>query len=118
MRDLGLGERKKTVMVTADNEIGEDQKEVSPPKSPWKTPMVDGNGADVPVMMGTESWPALSDAQKPKNLETASAAKPEDAPASVKSAGEIAPRPPSVQVSLFFIFLCIRAWKMICKSSC
>ncbi|KAK7276600.1 hypothetical protein RIF29_17743 [Crotalaria pallida] len=62
--------------------------------------MIDGNGADVSVMMGTESWPALSDAQKPKNLDTASAAKPENAAASVTSGGaEIAPRSPSVQKS-------------------
>ncbi|XP_020234034.1 la-related protein 1A [Cajanus cajan] len=76
-------------MVTAENEIGEDQKEIGVPKSPWKTPNVDGKGGDVPVMMGTESWPALSDAQKPKNVETAAA--------SVSSAGEVAQRPPSMQ---------------------
>ncbi|KAL2316929.1 hypothetical protein Fmac_030805 [Flemingia macrophylla] len=76
-------------MVTAENEIGEDQKEIGVPKSPWKTPNADGKGGDVSVMMGTESWPALSDAQKPKNVETAAA--------SVSSAGEIAPRPPSGQ---------------------
>lgn len=90
-------------MVIAESEIGEDQKEVSVPKSPWKTPTIDGNGV---VMMGTESWPALSDAQKPKNLETpaAAAAKPEDAAtaASVPSAAEVAPKPPSVQVCLLF----------------
>ncbi|XP_027329145.1 la-related protein 1A isoform X2 [Abrus precatorius] len=86
-------------MVTAENEIGEDQKEVSAPKSPWKTPTVDGNGGDVSVMMGTESWPALSDAQRPKCLETVAATKPEDAPVSVASAAEIAPRPPSMQKS-------------------
>ncbi|TKY57085.1 La-related protein 1A [Spatholobus suberectus] len=77
-------------MVTAENEIGEDQKEIGAPKSPWKTPTLDGKGGDVSVMMGTESWPALSDAQRPKNLETAAAA-------SVSSAGEVAPRPPSLQ---------------------
>ncbi|KAE9614905.1 putative winged helix-turn-helix DNA-binding domain-containing protein [Lupinus albus] len=87
-------------MVTAEKESGEDHnKEMIAPKSPWKTPMVDGNVADVSVMMGTESWPALSDAQKPKNLDIASAAKPEDAAASVISTGEIAPRPSSVQKS-------------------
>ena len=87
-------------MLTADNEIDEDQKEIGAPKSPWKTPTtVDGKGGgDVSVMMGTESWPRLSDAQRPpKNLETAAAA------ASVTSAGEIAPRPPSMQVSMFFV---------------
>ncbi|KAG5064552.1 hypothetical protein JHK85_005735 [Glycine max] len=79
-------------MLTADNEIGEDQKEIGAPKSPWKTPTtVDGKGGgDVSVMMGTESWPRLSDAQRPlKNLETAAA--------SVSSAGEIASRPSSMQ---------------------
>lgn len=82
-------------MVIAENEIGEDQKEIGAPKSPWKTPTVDGKGGDVSVMMGTESWPRLSDAQRPlKNLETAAA--------SVSSAGEIASRPSSMQVSMFF----------------
>ncbi|KAK7300310.1 hypothetical protein RJT34_11153 [Clitoria ternatea] len=86
-------------MVTAENEIGEDQKEVSAPKSPWKTtPNVDGNGGDVSVMMGSESWPALSDTQRSKNVENVSVAtKPEDVAASVSSAGEVAPRPPSQQ---------------------
>jgi len=93
-----LEREKKAVMVIAENEIGEDQKEIGAPKSPWKTPTVDGKGGDVSVMMGTESWPRLSDAQRPpKNLETAAAA------ASVTSAGEIAPRPPSMQVSMFFV---------------
>lgn len=86
-----IGERKKAVMVTAENEIGEDQKEIGAPKSPWKTPTVDGKGCgDVSVMMGTESWPALSDAQKPKNPEPATAG-------SVSNAAEVAPRPPSMQ---------------------
>ncbi|QCE01528.1 la-related protein 1A [Vigna unguiculata] len=77
-------------MVTAETEIGGDQKGVAAPKSPWKTPAGDGKGGDVSVMMGTESWPALSDAQRPpKNVEIAAA--------SVANVGEIAPRPPSMQ---------------------
>ncbi|KAK4279252.1 hypothetical protein QN277_016981 [Acacia crassicarpa] len=82
-------------MVIAESEIGEDQKEVIAPKSPWKTPTVDGNGNDVSVMMGTESWPALSDAQRPKNSETA--AKLEDTSVAVGISGETASRPPSMQ---------------------
>jgi len=83
-------------MVTAETEIGEDQKGVAAPKSPWKTPAVDGKGGDVSVMMGTESWPALSDAQRPpKNAEIAAT--------SVANVGEIAPRPPSMQVSMLFV---------------
>ncbi|CAL0318443.1 unnamed protein product [Lupinus luteus] len=74
-------------MVTTENE----NKDMIAPKSPWKTPMVDVNGGDVSVMMGTESWPALSDAGKPKNIDNVSSAKPEDA------AGDIARRSPSVQ---------------------
>ncbi|KAI4305851.1 hypothetical protein L6164_029188 [Bauhinia variegata] len=85
-------------MVTAENEIAEDQKEVGAPKSPWKTPLVDGNGTDVPVMMGTESWPALSDAQRPKNSETAG--KAEDVAADVPTAGEIALKPSPGQGSV------------------
>ncbi|KAF7831504.1 la-related protein 1A-like [Senna tora] len=73
-----------------------DPKEVNAPKSPWKTPVVDGNGKDVAVMMGTESWPALADAQRQKNLETA--AKVEDAAVSVPVSREVASRPPPVQV--------------------
>lgn len=81
---------KKAVMVTAENEIGEDQKEIGVPKSPWKTPTLDGKGcSDVSVMMGTDSWPALSDAQKPKSLEAAAG--------SVSSVAEVAPRPSSMQ---------------------
>ncbi|WVY90017.1 hypothetical protein V8G54_035531 [Vigna mungo] len=77
-------------MVTAETEIGGDQKGIAAPKSPWKTPAGDGKGSDVSVMMGTESWPALSDAQRPpKNVEIAAA--------SMANVGEIAPRPPSMQ---------------------
>jgi len=54
-------------MVIADNEVVEDQKEMNAPKSPWKRPSVDGKSVDVPVLVvGTKSWPALSDAQTPK----------------------------------------------------
>ena len=84
-------------MVIAENEI-EDQKEASAPKSPWKTPVTDGNGTDVPVVMGKESWPPLSDAQRPKNSETAS--KPED----MATGGEVTSRPPLVQVRLLSLY--------------
>ncbi|OMO91478.1 hypothetical protein COLO4_18350 [Corchorus olitorius] len=41
----------------AENETSDDQKEV---KSPWKTPVIDGEkAADAPVM-GTQSWPDLA----------------------------------------------------------
>ncbi|KAG2674108.1 hypothetical protein I3843_13G107000 [Carya illinoinensis] len=55
-------------MVMADNEAevdNHDNKEVGGPKSPWKSPAaVD---AEAPVMIGAaESWPALTDAQRPK----------------------------------------------------
>ncbi|KAA8550052.1 hypothetical protein F0562_001736 [Nyssa sinensis] len=62
-------------MVMAENEGGDDQKEVSGPKSPWKTPplVVDGKAVDAPVM-GADSWPALSDAQRTKNSNAAAAA--------------------------------------------
>ncbi|XP_015973451.1 la-related protein 1A isoform X3 [Arachis duranensis] len=86
-------------MVTAENEIGveDHQKEASAPKSPWKTPVADdGNGAEVSVMMGNESWPALSDAQRPKNVDSV-VAKSEDSAASVKSVVEVSPRPPTLQ---------------------
>ncbi|XVF46377.1 hypothetical protein PTKIN_Ptkin03bG0022200 [Pterospermum kingtungense] len=43
-------------MVMAENETGDDHEEV---KSPWKTPVIDGEKvADAPVM-GTQSWPDL-----------------------------------------------------------
>lgn len=90
------------MMVIAENEISEDQKEVNGPKSPWKSPVVDGNGTDVTVMMGTESWPALSDAQRPKNSETAS--KLEDTSAAVPISGEVASRPPPMQVNLSYLY--------------
>ncbi|KAI4308279.1 hypothetical protein L6164_031369 [Bauhinia variegata] len=85
-------------MVIAENEIGEDQKEAGVPKSPWKTPVVDENRTDAPVMMGTESWPALSDAQRPKSSEIAG--KSEDMVADVPSAGEVATKPTPVQGSV------------------
>ncbi|CAJ2653844.1 unnamed protein product [Trifolium pratense] len=89
-------------MVIADNEIGEDQKEINAPKSPWKRPSLDGKSVDVPVLMvGTKSWPALSDAQtpKPKNHVETVSSNVEDAAVSVPSVGEVAPRPHSVQKS-------------------
>uniref|UniRef100_A0A5B7AK57 Putative la-related protein 1A n=1 Tax=Davidia involucrata TaxID=16924 RepID=A0A5B7AK57_DAVIN len=81
-------------MVMADNEGGDDQKEVSGPKSPWKTPLVavDGKPADPPVM-GADSWPALSDAQRLKNSDAA-------APTTTKPAAAVAdgaaPPPPAL----------------------
>lgn len=61
-------------MAMAENESADDRKEVNGsgtesgggPKSPWKRPV--DKGADTPVM-GAASWPALSDTQRPKNLE-------------------------------------------------
>ena len=60
----------------AENEIGDERKEVNVsmesgagPKSPWNRPV--DKGADAPVM-GAASWPALSDTQRPKNIEAAS----------------------------------------------
>uniref|UniRef100_A0A5B7AQ06 Putative la-related protein 1A n=1 Tax=Davidia involucrata TaxID=16924 RepID=A0A5B7AQ06_DAVIN len=78
-------------MVMAEND---DQKEVSGPKSPWKTPLVavDGKPADPPVM-GADSWPALSDAQRLKNSDAA-------APTTTKPAAAVAdgaaPSPPAL----------------------
>ncbi|GAB4859275.1 hypothetical protein Ancab_010736 [Ancistrocladus abbreviatus] len=58
-------------MVMAESGMADDQKEVasggSGQKSPWKRPVDKGSG-EAPVM-GAESWPALSDAQRPKNSE-------------------------------------------------
>ncbi|GFZ18082.1 LA RNA-binding protein [Actinidia rufa] len=58
-------------MVVAENEgSGDEQREASGLRSPWKTPsVVDGKAGppDAPVM-GADSWPALSDVQqRPKN---------------------------------------------------
>lgn len=68
MEDVGI------IMVMAENEGGDDQKEmtVSGPKSPWKKPVV----TDAPVMGAADSWPALGDVQqhRPKNAD--SSAKP------------------------------------------
>lgn len=104
-------------MVIAESEIVEDQKDVSVPRSPWRRPTVDGNGVDVPVMVvGTESWPALSDAQKPKNqTEITAAAKSENAVTSVPTAAEITRKAPLVQVCLLSNYLCSI---MPLKSSC
>ncbi|PSR86750.1 La-related protein like [Actinidia chinensis var. chinensis] len=61
-------------MVVAENEgSGDEQREASGPRSPWKTPAVADTKAaapDAPVM-GADSWPALSDVQqRPKNSDT------------------------------------------------
>ncbi|KAK9280617.1 hypothetical protein L1049_014312 [Liquidambar formosana] len=76
-------------MVMAENE--DDQKEV---KSPWKRP-VDGKAADAPVM-GADSWPALSDAQRPKNSD--SAVKPQTVLAAAPPVDGVAPPPPPAVV--------------------
>lgn len=92
-------------MVMAENEAGgEDPKELSGGhKSPWKRPLGgDAKGGDGPVM-GAESWPALSDAQRPKN--PGPAAKPpvlagvRPAPPVVGGGAPPPPQPPVVQVS-------------------
>ncbi|XWS53249.1 hypothetical protein CRYUN_Cryun11dG0141500 [Craigia yunnanensis] len=56
-------------MVMAENEAGDDHKEVN---SPWKTPVIDGEKAvDAPVM-GTQSWPDLGGTQQtPDNPQVA-----------------------------------------------
>ncbi|XWS28942.1 hypothetical protein CRYUN_Cryun25bG0115000 [Craigia yunnanensis] len=56
-------------MVMAENEAGDDHKEV---KSPWKTAVIDGEKvADAPVM-GTQSWPDLGGTQQtPDNPQVA-----------------------------------------------
>ena len=53
----------------AENEAGDDHKEV---KSPWKTAVIDGEKvADAPVM-GTQSWPDLGGTQQtPDNPQVA-----------------------------------------------
>ncbi|KAK6246928.1 hypothetical protein QUC31_018493 [Theobroma cacao] len=48
-------------MVMAENEAGDDQKEV---KSPWKTPVIDGEKAADASVMGTQSWPDLGGTQQ------------------------------------------------------
>ncbi|RHN54723.1 hypothetical protein MtrunA17_Chr5g0409941 [Medicago truncatula] len=67
-------------MVIADTEISEDKREIDAPKSILKrhrAPSIgkmkkrvhwaDQKSVDVPVLVvGTKSWPALSDAQTPK----------------------------------------------------
>lgn len=59
-------------MVMAENEAGDDQRDLNVngggPKSPWKTPVtVDAKAAEDAPVMGAESWPALADAHRPKN---------------------------------------------------
>ncbi|KAA8544479.1 hypothetical protein F0562_022481 [Nyssa sinensis] len=80
-------------MVMAENESGDDQKEVSGPKSPWKTPtiVVGGKAAD-PPLMGADSWPALSDAQRLKISDAAAPTTPKPPP----FADGAAPPPPAL----------------------
>lgn len=69
-------------MVMAENESssGDDQKEISgQPKSPWKSPAA-------PPVIGadSDSWPALSDAQRSKSSDLAApAVKPPEKPSPV-----------------------------------
>ncbi|XP_038900553.1 la-related protein 1A [Benincasa hispida] len=61
-------------MVMVDTEVTDDNKDTNGRKSPWKTPAaVDGKDTDAPVM-GADSWPALADAQRPKNLDATTSA--------------------------------------------
>ena len=97
MRSKGRG------MVVAENENGDDGRDLSGggPKSPWKTP--DAKAAANARVMGADSWPALTQVQEqgPKsnpdavNLPSSAAAAPPAAPAN----GVAPPRPPTnVQV--------------------
>ncbi|KAM1116425.1 hypothetical protein TB2_006822 [Malus domestica] len=70
-------------MVMAENEVGDDQRDLNVngggPKSPWRTPV----SLDAPVI-AAESWPALADAHRPKSLDAAAkppAAQPSPLPA-------------------------------------
>ncbi|CAK9165708.1 unnamed protein product [Ilex paraguariensis] len=76
-------------MAMAENEAtGDDQKDVSgPPKSPWKT----ATAADASRLMAadTDSWPALSDAQRPKNSDAAT----------TTTTKSLSPPPPPVQTA-------------------
>ncbi|KAL5537974.1 hypothetical protein UlMin_043679 [Ulmus minor] len=86
-------------MVVAENENGDDGRDLSGggPKSPWKTP--DAKAAANARVMGADSWPALTQVQEqgPKsnpdavNLPSSAAAAPPAAPAN----GVAAPRPPT-----------------------
>ncbi|GKV08266.1 hypothetical protein SLEP1_g19923 [Rubroshorea leprosula] len=69
-------------MVMAENEAGDDQKEV---KSPWKTPVIDGDKAADASVMGTESWPALADSHNRSNTPPAAS----DAPTAIPTTGQI-----------------------------
>ena len=78
--------------MIADNEIGAT-------KSPSKRPGVDEKSVDVLVLVvGTKSWPALSDPQTPKPMNHVENV-------SVPSVGQVAPRAPSVKVRFFFIVI-------------
>ena len=91
-------------MVVAESEgSGDEQREASGPRSPWKTPAVaDAKAAtpDAPVM-GADSWPALSDVQqRPKNSDTTV---PKQLPPQM--ADRVAPPTPAlVQVRSFCVF--------------
>lgn len=78
----------------AENEGGgNNQREINGPKSPWKRPLDGKDVADAPVM-GAESWPALSDAQRMKHSDgTATKVPALAAPAAQDDRG--APPPPA-----------------------
>lgn len=87
-------------MVMAENEAGDDRKDLNGgPKSPWKTPVqLDAKTASDTPVMGAESWPALADAQRPKNPEAAAAKPPALAAVPVANGGATPPPPQPVQV--------------------
>ncbi|KAE8688842.1 hypothetical protein F3Y22_tig00110954pilonHSYRG00112 [Hibiscus syriacus] len=59
----------KVIMVMADNEAGDGQNKV---KSPWKTAVIDGEKVADATVMGTQSWPDLSNTQQtPENPQVA-----------------------------------------------
>ncbi|XP_015873343.2 la-related protein 1A [Ziziphus jujuba] len=87
-------------MVMAENETGDDRKDLNGgPKSPWKTPVqLDAKTASDTPVMGAESWPALADAQRPKNPD-APAKPPALAAVPVANGGATPPSPQPVQGS-------------------
>lgn len=97
-------------MVMAENETGDDRKDLNGgPKSPWKTPVqLDAKTASDTPVMGAESWPALADAQRPKNPDAA-AKPPALAAVPVANGGATPPSPQPVQVYLISFSLSLSA---------
>jgi len=94
-------------LIQAESAPGESHapKRVNRKRVHWAE---DKKSVDVPVLVvGTKSWPALSDVQtpKPKNHVDDVSAKGENVAVSVPSVGHLAPRAPSVQVRLFSIVI-------------